>query len=267
MRTEPKREPGRGLVLLAASLMAFAAMGEAAARQGADGPGPRRPEGRQAGERSPGAQALQPLLAKLWASGFFKRNEAVLIEIRNNTYSFFDKDSPKPPEGVRGLGCCSPGAGGTSTIYLRKDLLARFEISLETVVIYPEGTGRAMPVLVHEICHDLWANVLDEGERVSFTREGADLMQEYRRALTSEDRRLFLARAGDDLSDPRTLERYTGIDRIVAAFPPGSLRGHELFAWLAERLFVTKARIPKPLSKYYACILDDAALGPGRSRD
>ena len=245
--------------------MAFAAMGEAAGQQG--GEGPRRPEKRAVFEPSSGEQALRPLLAKLWASGFFKRNEAVLREIRNNTYSFFDKDSPKPPEGVRGQGCCSRGPDGRSTIYLRKELLARFEVGLEGVAIYPEGTGRALPVLIHEICHDFWVNILDEGERVSFAREGGEFMEEYRRAQTAEDRRLFLARAGDDISDPGTLRSYAGIDWILATFPPRSMRGHEFFAWLAERLFTTKARIPKRLDKYYTCILDDAALGPGRSRD
>jgi hypothetical protein len=247
--------------------MAFAAMGEAAGQRGADGPGPRGPGRRAVVEQASGAAAIQPLLARLWASGFFKRNEAVLREIRNNTYSFFDKNSPKPPEGVKGLGCFSSGPDGRGTIYLRKDLLARFEVGLEGVEIYPEGTGRAMPVLIHEICHDFWANILDEGERASFTREGVEFMEEYRRAQTAEDRRLFLARAGDDITDPATLRSYAGIDLIAATFPPRSMRGHEFFAWLAERLFTTKARIPNRLGKYYTCILDGAALDPGRSRD
>lgn len=254
MSTGPRKGRGRGILLLWGLLAILAAAGGINGLAQSEGP-------------ASGSTSIRPLLVSLWAAGFFKRNEAVESEIGNNSYSFFDRNSPKPPGGVRGLGCFSRRPDGADIIYLRRELFARFEVGLEGVVIHPGGPDRAMPVLVHEICHDLWTNVLDEGERAAFAREGWDFIEEYRRALTPEDRRLFLLRAGDDASDAATLKSYAGIDWIVATFPPRSLRGHELFAWLAERLFVTKARIPRRLGKYYACILDDKVLGPGLPDD
>jgi len=208
---------------------------------------------------------MEELLARLWASGFFRRNEAVRLELLNNDYAFFDTGSPVPPKGNKGLGCFVRGKEGRDTILLRKDLFAYFEVGMEGVVEHRNVSRRTLPVLVHEICHDLWTNILDERERAAFTREGGDLMEEYRLAQTAEEKLRFLSLAGDDISDPRRLQSYSGIDGILAAHPPRTLLGHELFAWLAERLFTTKARIPKPLRKYYSCILSEVASDPTES--
>ena len=251
-----------GLLVLAAS-SAASAFAAGAGDRGADSEGgPRAQEQRVVADPAAGGRAIQCLLAKLWASGFFKRNEAVERELLNNTYGFFDETSPRPPKGSKGLGCFAPGPNGGDIIYLKKELFARFEIRMDDVVIFPDASGRAMPVLVHEICHDLWTHILDDAERAAFCREGIDFMEEYRRAQTPEDRRLFLVRAGDDLADPGTLRSYAGMDEILNTIPRGALRGHELFAWLAERLFMTKARIPKMLGKYYSSILAEAGSGP-----
>jgi hypothetical protein len=246
-----------GLLVLAASLAAPAALATEAGEGGAQAQ-----ERRVVADPAAGCRAIQCLLAKLWAAGFFKRNEAVERELLNNTYAFFDETSPRPPRGSKGLGCFAPGHDGGDTIYLKKELFARFEIRMDDVVIFPDASGRAMPVLVHEICHDLWTHILDDAERASFCREGIDFMEEYRRAQTPEDRHLFLVRAGDDPADPGTLRSYAGMDEILTTLPPGALRGHELYAWLAERLFMTKARIPKMLGKYYSSILAEAGPGP-----
>jgi hypothetical protein len=263
-RKGPGKGTSAGFLLLAASLSALAvtATAGAAGRRG-DGPAASQSrDQRVVPDASPGARALHSLLARLWASGFFKRNEAVERELLNNIYAFFDETSPRPPKGSKGLGCFAPGPDGTDTIFLRKELFARFEVTMDDVVIFPDACRRALPVLVHEICHDLWTHILDDAERASFCREGVDFMEEYRRAQTPEDRRLFLVRAGDDLADPGTLRSYAGMDEILNTLPPGALRGHELFAWLAERLFMTKSRIPKMLGKYYSSILAEAGSGP-----
>lgn len=254
--------PGKGtagsLLLLAASLAAWTGTATAGApgRRGDGQSAPRSQDRRVALDREPGAKAIHSLLARLWASGFLKRNEAVERELGNNTYAFFDETSPRPPKGSKGLGCFAPGPDGTGTIFLRKELFARFQVTMDDIVVFPDTCGRALPVLVHEICHDLWTNILDAAERAAFTREGGDFMEEYRRAQTPEDRRLFLLRAGDDAADPRTLRSYAGIDEILGLRGVRAIRGHELFAWLAERLFTMKAGIPRPLQKYYAGILE-----------
>ena len=262
MRKGPKREPERSVVLLAACLFFAAGLGGAVGREG-DGPaGSQQPGRRIALDPSPGGRAVEPLLARLWASGFFRRNEAVRQELLDNDYSFFDKGGPIVPKGNRGLGCYAQELGGKDTIYLSRDLFAYFTIGLEEVVIYRDISQRALPVLVHEICHDLWTNILDDTERAAFTREGLGFIEEYRMAQTAEDKRLFLMRAGEDVADPRALRTYSGLDGILETHPPRALCSHELFAWLAERLFTMKARIPAPLQKYYSCILADAPSGP-----
>jgi hypothetical protein len=246
VRKGSKRGPARHVVIVAACLVLLAGPTGAAAEG---------PDGRIVLDGSLGARAAEPLLARLWASGFFRRNEAVLRELLNNDYALFDASAPKPPDGVRGLACFSKKSGRKDTIFLRKDLFAHFDVGLEGTVEHADVGGRVLPVLVHEIFHDLWLNVLDEQERAAFSREGEAFMKDFRMAQTAEDKRLFLLLAGDDSADPRCLRSYAGIGDILAANPTRALCGHEMFAWLAERLFTTRAMIPCPLRKYYSCVL------------
>lgn len=266
-----KREPAaRAVSVLAAAGLAFLGLAASTAA-GDEGRGPDAkglpPVRRIVLGDSPGEKAAAPLLARLWASGFFKRNEAVLREIGNNGYAFFGPGAPQPPRGVRGLACFSRTAGERDTIYLKKDLFAHFDVGLEGIVERVDIGDRVLPVLVHEICHDLWSNVLDDRERAAFSREGEAFMRDYRRAQTADEVRRFLAVAGDDAADPRCLRSYAGIGDILAANPTRAMCGHEMFAWLAERLFATRALIPCPLRKYYVCVLaglPPAAAAPPR---
>ena len=246
MRKGSKRGPARHAVIVAACLVLLA-VPKGAAAEG--------PVGRIVLDGSLGARAAEPLLARLWASGFFRRNEAVLRELLNNDYALFDAGGPKPPDGIQGLACYSKKTGRKDTIYLRKDLFAHFEVSLEGTVERADVGARVLPVLVHEIFHDLWSNILDEHERAAFCREGEAFMKDFRMAQTPEDKRRFLLLAGEDAADSRCLRSYAGIGDILDANPTRALCGHEMFAWLAERLFMTRAMIPCPLRKYYSCVL------------
>lgn len=255
VRTTGKREAGGRRALITAGLVVLAA-GLAAAGPG----GPAGKGGPQSADRivlgpTPGARAVEPFLARLWDSGFFRHNDAVWRELLNNDYAFFGPDSPPPPLGVKGLGCYSRTPGRRDTIFLQKDLFSRLELGLEGITLYQDKSQRVLPVLVHEICHDLWMNVLDDGERAAFTREGQDLMEQYCLAQTADDRRLFLLYFGDDLGEAGCRRSYSEIDRLLAARAARPVCAHELFAWLAERFFVTKARIPRPLQKYYSCVI------------
>jgi hypothetical protein len=261
VRKELKREPKRGAVLLATCLAILAGGAAAAISEGDAAAGGQQALGRIVLEPSPAAQAVEPILARLWASGFFRRNEAVRGELLNNNYAFYDEGNLAAPKGSLGWGCYSRRPGAKDTIYLRQELFAHFELEIEGVVQHTSVVRKVLPVLVHEICHDLWMNVLDDRERAAFAREGDALMEEYRTAQTDEDKRRFLLRAGDDADDRRSLRSYSGIDAFLATSPPRDLCGRELFAWLAERLFVTKAMIPKPLRKYYSCVLAGVPSG------
>jgi len=263
---EPLRELLGRTAPVAAALLLLAAAAGAAGRGREDGIAVRFPEGRIVLGDTPGAKAAEPLLARLWASGFFRRNEAVLRELINNDYAFFDQGGPQAPRGILGLACYSRTPGARDTIFLKKDLFAHFEVGLEGTVEHADVGGRVLPVLVHEIFHDLWLNVLDEQERAAFSREGEAFMKDFRMAQTAEDKRRFLLLAGDDAADPRCLRSYAGIGDILAANPTRALCGHEMFAWLAERLFTTRAMIPRPLRKYYSCVLAGIPTGTAGTR-
>jgi len=248
-------EPGGAVAAVAAALLVLAAVAAAAGR-GSPGSG----GGPQTAEKivldpSPASRAIEPLLARLWDSGFFRHNDAVRLEILNNRYAFFGPGSPVPPKGSRGLGCFSHTPGARDIIFLRKNLFSHFEVGMEGTDLYKDVQERVLPVLVHEICHDLWTNVLDDRERAAFAREGEELIEEYCRAQTAAGQQLFLLRFGDDISSPRCRRSYAEIEDILTARLSRPLLAHEMFPWLAERLFMTKTMIPKPLRKYYSCIL------------
>lgn len=262
MRKGPMRESRGYIVLVAAAFLLLAAASGAAGRGREDGPAVRAPEARIVLGDTRGAKAAEPMLARLWASGFFRWNEAVLRELLNNNYAFFDEGGPAPPKGNKGLGCYSRTLGERDTIFLKRDLFAHFEVSLEGISERVDVGGRVLPVLVHEVCHDLWTNVLDGRERAAFCREVEAFMRDFQRAQTADETRRFLAVAGEDAADPRCLRSYAGIGDILAANPTRAMCGHEMFAWLAERLFTTRAMIPCPLRKYYACILAGIPTGP-----
>jgi hypothetical protein len=260
VRKVPKRESGGPAALIAAALLLLTVRGGAAGGdEGNPVGGPQQSAGRVVVEPGPAARTVAPLLARLWASGFFRRNEAVRLELENNSYLFFDEGSPAAPKGSKGWGCYTRSPSGEDIVYLRKDLFSHFELGLDGLVEHPRLGQKVLPVLVHEICHDLWMNVLDQRERAAFCREGDELMQEYLMALTAEEQRRFLLLAGDDAADPGGLKSYAGIEGFLSTKPPRAVCGQELFAWLAERLFSTKAKIPIPLRKYYSCIITGIA--------
>ncbi len=215
---------------------------------------------RLVGRSTPETRVLAPLLARIWDSGFFRNNEAVRREMLNNDYAFYGQGDPIARAEKKGLACFSQGRGGRDIIFLHRDVFSHFAVGLEGVVASRDVKPRVMAVLVHEFCHDLWAHVLDEGERAAFTREGMQFVADYTLALTDEERRSFLLRAGEDPPVPGRVRSYAPIAAMASLYPPRVLCGQELFAWLAERLFSTKEKIPRPLRPFYRCII--AAIPP-----
>ena len=131
---------------------------------------------------------------------------------------------------------------------------------MEGVVENRDVRPKVLAVLVHELCHDLWVHVLDEGERAAFTREGMQFVSDYDLALTDEERRSFLLRAGEESSEPGRFRSYAPLAAMASAYPPRVLCGQELFAWLAERLFSAKGEDPEALAAFLRCII--AAVPP-----
>lgn len=246
---------------MAAWLAAAVAGGLAAGQDGTADAAARGPAGRFVREDSVGARTADPLLARIWTSGFFRKNEAVLREILNNDYGFFEPGDPVPPAGSKGWGCFFRRPGGRDAILLKKDLFAHVVVSIEETLVRSDTGTTASAVLVHELCHDFWTNILDESERSAFSREGEAFLRDFQRAQSDDEIRRFLALAGEDPADVRCLRSYAGIAAIVKAHPTRALCGHEMFAWLAERSFTKLGLIPCPLRKYYASILAGVPTG------
>ncbi len=200
------------------------------------------------------AKALKGLLAAIWSSGFFRQNAVVREEFLNNEYALFDRTSPLAADHEAGLACYSPGRGRRDTIFLREDVLARVRLSMEDVSERPYAKEKILAVLVRELCHDLWNNVLDDRERAFFAMEGEDFLTTFLQAKTEEERRFFLHLAGPDDSTPGKFESFSGLAEFISTYPPDRRCGPELFAWLGERAFSKKTAIPSPFKKYYAGI-------------
>ena len=117
-------------------------------------------------------------------------------EIYNNEYAFFDPRSSLASLQKKGMACFSQGPNRKATIYLREDLFAHYKVDLEGVLERRSVESTALSVLVHELCHDFWANILDERERDFFAMDGAVFIADYQQAMTLEEQREFFLRAG-----------------------------------------------------------------------
>ncbi len=201
--------------------------------------------------QSSAAREVAPLVATLWQSAFFRRNDAVQRELLGIDFVFFD---PSPGMDKRAIACFVPGKGGRDRIYLRRDVLAHWDLGPE-VIHRPSVSPRILAIIVHEFCHDLWSNVLDERDRAAFLLEGDGFVGDYALSLTPEEQRDFLMRAGEQGLDPRRFRAFAHLETMRTMYPRTVLCGQELFAWFAERLFASKEKIPRSFAKYYVPIL------------
>ncbi len=214
---------------------------------------------------SRGAEAVRPLVAEVWDSGFFKNNEIVRGEITNNDYALFGRESALAATNRSGLACFSRARGRRDAILFRADFV-RYVKTTEVGLSEPAyPRKKILEVLVHELCHDLWDNVLDERERAMFAMEGEDFLADFGQAKTDEGKRLFLRKAGESDRAPADMRSFAGLDALIRLYPPERRFGAELFAWFGEQAFTGKGRIPAPFRKYFSGLFTD--LGPGPSED
>jgi hypothetical protein len=211
---------------------------------------------------SEGAEAVACLVTRLWDSGFFQKCDLVRDEILDNDYAFFGAGSSGASFEKKGMACFSQKRGRKDTIYLREDILAHFKVAMEGVFERRSVEPTVLKVLVHELCHDFWANILEDSERAYFAMDGEELIADYRRALTAEDKRRFLLRAGQHDQDPRRSRFLADFEDLLATYRPGLLAGPELFVWFGERAYAGTIEIPPSFRKYYAGIV--AAAAPPR---
>ncbi len=195
------------------------------------------------------------LICQLWDSGFFRACPAVRDEICNNAYAFFDPQSPLAALQKRGMACFSQDPDREDTIFLRKDIFAHYRVGLESVLERRSVEETALRVLVHELCHDLWANILDDRDRTLFALDGAEFIAAYRLATTPSEKREFLRRTGQRLRNSELAGLCADLDTLIASYPPDHRCGSELFAWLGERVFSMGLRIPPQFSIYYVGVI------------
>ncbi len=195
------------------------------------------------------------LICQLWDSGFFRACPAVRDEICDNAYAFFDLKSPLASLQKRGMACFSQDPDGNDTIYLRRDIFAHYRVDLESVLERRSVEATALRVLVHELCHDLWANILDDRDRALFALDGAEFIAAYRLAMTPKEKRDFLRRTGQRARRSELNGLWADLDALIASYPPEHCCGSELFAWLGERTFSWGLRIPPNFGNYYSGLL------------
>ncbi len=204
---------------------------------------------------APEAGTAIRLIGQLWDSGFFHACPAVRDEICNNEYAFFDPRSPLAALQKQGMACFAQGPGPNNTIYLREDIFCHYNVGLEGVLKRRAVESTALKVLVHELCHDFWTNILDGRDRALFAMDGAEFIAAYRLAMTPGEKREFLRRAGQRCRDSELTPLYADLDALIASYPPGLLYGPELFAWFGEQVFSAGLNIPPAFCKYYSGLI------------
>jgi hypothetical protein len=230
---------GESVFVLAVFLLFLSRFG------GADNPRSAPPPGGFTGSFAPREETpIPPLLRELWDSGFFRTGPIIREEILNNEYQKFDESAPQAVLRKSDVACYSRTSGRRDAIFLRKDVFAHFTVGLDGVAEQGQVGKKVRAVLVHELCHDFWVNVLDERERKLFALEAEEFVAGYRQARTKEEKRLYRA--------------FGGLNALIDAYPEPKLFGTELFAWFAERAYASKASIPDPFWKYYLNILAEA---------
>jgi hypothetical protein len=208
-----------------------------------------------------GAGTAGRLIDRLWDSGFFRRSPAVRDEICNNSYAFFDPRSPLAALQKKGMACFSRGPDGKDTIYLREDIFAHYRVDLEGILVRRSVESTALKVLVHELCHDFWINLLDERERDFFALDGAAFIADYQQALLAEERQEFLFQAGQTGRESDLTDLCSEFDVLIASYPPALLYGPELFAWFGERAFSIGLKIPPTFRRYYTRLISITSVG------
>ncbi len=214
-------------------------------------------------DRWRGAERVRPLVDKVWASGFFRRNEVVRREILNNGYGVFEKDSRLAESRDKGLACLSRAPGRPDFILLRADLLPRVKVTIEGVFEPADTEERALPLIVHELCHDLWNNVLDEGERSLFTAEAEEFLKDYVEARTEKKWRSFLEEAGEPGAAGGEPASFSRLEFLIRSYPSETRFGAELFAWLGEHAYSGKLPLPPRFRKYFCGLVSDRPCGGG----
>lgn len=210
---------------------------------------------------SAGSGAAVQLLARLWDSGFFRRCPALRDEICDNAYAFFDPGSQLASLQKKGMACFCRSPEGKDTVYLREDIFAHYKVGLDGVFARRSVDEPALKVLVHELCHDFWINILDERERVLFTIEGAAFLDGYRQAVAAGERRKFVLSAGWGGRKSDLASLASELDSLIGSYPPELLCGTELFAWFGERAYSIGLRMPPTFRKFYARLIASVSTG------
>jgi hypothetical protein len=216
-------------------------------------------------QRFQGAGPVRRLVSEIWSIGFFRQNSVVREEFSNNDYKIFESEKSLSWAPKEGLACYSRIVGKRDTIFLRADTLAHVRVGIEGVIEQPHEHAKTLSVIVHELCHDLWMNVLDDTERTLFAMEGEEFIDDYLQAKTPEDQRLFLQQAGQNNLSPGSMRTFSDLDTLIRLYPSQSRCGAELFAWLGEHAFSGRTAIPARFRKYYSGLFANDAIGPARA--
>jgi hypothetical protein len=202
---------------------------------------------------------IEVLLTELWGTDFFHwQNPLLLEEILDNDYGIFE---------------CDAYAGRMSRfrafykrekkqdrIMLNKRLFRHIEASPGWGFKLTDMDRRIKSTLVHELLHDFWFNILEDGSKAGFAANARLFFTEIREARTRDQKIAFLKKAGYAAPCPSDFTPFAELLGLEGRYEERELFGTELYSILADRAFSGHVIIPRQLREYYDGILSRQAL-------
>lgn len=206
---------------------------------------------------------IESLLAEVWTSGFLRKNELIEEEILNNNYGLFRRDRESSSIKNR-RAYYKKEKGQTDKVMLNTSLFSHLDYNRNGGVVLRTLDKRIKATLIHELFHDFWHNILDEGKKFLFSIEAEIFFLEAIMAETKEDKVMFLRNVGLNEPSKNDFKPYDELQDLKENYADQKFFGTELYSIIADRAFSGKMIIPKQLRKFYYGILSESALNKNR---
>ncbi len=209
-------------------------------------------------------KTIEGLLGELWNSGFFQKNELIMEEIFNNDYVIFHKKRLFSSSLKKRHAYYAKVDGLYEKVMLNKKLFRYWEPSFGGRFILRPLNKRIKAILVHELFHDFWYNVLDKRKRLLFSMDAEIFTLEAMLAKTKEDKMTFLSNIGINALRLKDFRPFEELRYQKEHYTDQKFFGTELYSLLADMAFSGKMTIPKYIRKFYYGILSESALNMDR---
>jgi len=206
---------------------------------------------------------IESLLAKVWTSGFLRKNELIEEEILNNNYGIF-RENNKSSSLKKPRARYIKEKGQKDKVMLSASLFSHFVRSSNRRIVHRTLDRRIKATLIHELFHDFWHNILDQRKKFLFSIEAEIFFLEAMMAEKKQDKVMFLRNAGLNEPSKDDFKPYDELQDLKVNYTDQKFFGSELYSIIADRAFSGKMIIPKQLKKFYYGILSESALNKNR---